>query len=59
MRSRSTGELTDATGTNGWYWSSAPYAGGKQQAGNLHINRVNPLSSSYRANAFSVRCVHE
>ena len=59
MRSRSTGELTDATGTNGWYWSSAPYAGGKQQAGNLHINRVSPLSSSYRANAFSVRCVHE
>ena len=59
MRSRANGELTGQTGVNGWYWSSATYSGGRQQAGNMHINKISPLSSSYRANAFSVRCIHE
>ncbi|WP_290176351.1 hypothetical protein, partial [uncultured Alistipes sp.] len=58
LRHREAGAL-NAVGTNGYAWSSSSYYAGIRGAGNLYFSSgsVNPLSSSIRANAFSVRCV--
>ncbi len=47
--------------TNGYYWSSSPYASGNTNAGNLNFNAGNvyPLNNNNRGNGFSVRCVQE
>ena len=47
------------TSSYGYYWSSSPYYGGNNGAGNLYFYSgfVSPLLSSNRANGFSVRCV--
>ena len=54
----STGALTNV-GTLGYYWSSSSYCAGNIHAGSLYFNSgyVYPLYWSYRAYAFSVRCV--
>lgn len=48
-------------GTNGYYWSSAPFYGGNYNAGNLYFyaSSVNPLFSYNRSNGFQVRCVRD
>ena len=52
------GELA-YTSSYGYYWSSSPYYGGDNNAGSLgfYSGYVRPLSDSYRASGFSVRCV--
>ncbi|MDE6374978.1 MAG: fibrobacter succinogenes major paralogous domain-containing protein [Alistipes sp.] len=57
-RERVSGAL-GGVGTNGYAWSSAPYASGNANAGNLNFNStaVNPLNNNARANGFTVRCV--
>ena len=57
-RNRETGALT-VVGTNGYAWSSSPYAAGNANGGFLNFNsgNVNPLNNTNRANAFPVRCV--
>ena len=47
--------------TNGYYWSSSPYASGYTNAGYLYFSSggVNPLDGSDRGYGFSVRCVRE
>lgn len=54
------GELA-GTSSYGYYWSSSPDYGGNNYAGYLSFNSGNvyPLSSSYRAYGFSVRCVRD
>lgn len=60
LRSYNSGELA-ATSSYGYYWSSSPYYGGNSYAGYLYFysGNVYPLSSSYRALGFSVRCVRD
>ena len=57
-RHRETGALA-VVGAEGIVWSSSSYAAGSHHAGHLwfHSGLVDPLGSSYRALAFSVRCV--
>lgn len=58
LRYRETGALA-GVGTYGYYWSSSSYAAGNLGAGFLDFGSgyVSPLDNSYRAYAFSVRCV--
>ena len=58
LRYSNSGELA-STSSYGYYWSSSPYYGGTNGAGNLYFysGNVYPLSSNYRVNGFSVRCV--
>lgn len=60
LRNYFSGELAN-TSSFGYYWSSSPYYGGYYNAGYLSFNSGNvyPLSSSYRAYGFSVRCVRD
>ena len=57
-RHRETGALA-VVGAEGVVWSSSSYAAGNHLAGHLwfHSGYVAPLNGSYRAYAFSVRCV--
>lgn len=54
------GELR-STSLYGYYWSSSPYYGGCNSAGNLYFYSgiVNPLSNYNSAFVFSVRCVRD
>lgn len=58
LRDNNSGELA-STSSSGYYWSSSPYYGGYNGAGNLYFNSgyVGPLYNNNRAFGFSVRCV--
>ncbi len=58
LRIRDTGALANV-GTNGYYYSSSPFASGNIYAGFLNFNagNVNPLNTAIRGDAFAVRCV--
>ncbi|MDE6046534.1 MAG: fibrobacter succinogenes major paralogous domain-containing protein [Alistipes sp.] len=57
-RYRETGALTNV-GSNGYVWSSSPYAAGNVSAGSMDfsVSFVRPLNYYARAYAFPVRCV--
>lgn len=60
LRSNSSGELAN-TSSCGYYWSSSPYYGGDNSAGNLYLGpgNVSSIHFSNRAYGFSVRCVRD
>ena len=49
------------TSTGGYYWSSSPYYGNNNYAGNLYFTSgyVSPQDKSIRTFSFSVRCVRD
>jgi len=60
LRNNNSGELAN-TSSCGYYWSSSPYYGGDNSAGNLYLGpgNVSPIHFSNRAYGFSVRCVRD
>ena len=60
LRNNNRGELAN-TSSCGYYWSSSPYYGGDNSAGNLYLGpgNVSPIHFSNRAYGFSVRCVRD
>ena len=60
LRNNNSGELAN-TSSCGYYWSSSPYYGGDNSAGNLYLGPgyVSPIHFSNRAYGFSVRCVRD
>ena len=60
LRYSNSGELAN-TSSCGYYWSSSPYYGGDNSAGNLYLGpgNVSSIHFSNRAYGFSVRCVRD
>ena len=60
LRNNNSDKLAN-TSSCGYYWSSSPYYGGDNSAGNLYLGpgNVSPIHFSNRAYGFSVRCVRD